>query len=74
MTTELNELLQKYRITRAEIAEAADVSRPLVSLVLKGERTDRRGIVSTAISLVEAAKAEEERNRRRIAALCGSAA
>lgn len=76
MHTQLNELLEKYSITQMKIAETAKVSRPLVCLVLKGERADKRGIISTALDLVEEAKQREEENRQRLNALlhCEAAA
>lgn len=69
MHTQLVELIDQYGVTRTLIAEKVGASLPLVSLVLKGERTDKRGIVSTALDLIEEAKRKEEEHRARLDAL-----
>lgn len=66
MNVELIALLNKYGISQAEIADAANVSRPLVSLVLKGERADRRGITTAALDLIEAAQRQERKTAKRL--------
>ena len=69
MHTEISILINQYGVTRTAIADRAGVSLPYVSLVLNGKRNDNRGIISTALDLVEEVKRREEENRQRLNAL-----
>lgn len=69
MHTEISILINQYGVTRTAIAERAGCSLPYVSLVLNGKRNDNRGIISTALDIVEEVKRREDENRARLDAL-----
>lgn len=72
MFPELNNQIKKYRVSKAEIARRAGVSRTLVHLVVTGERADLNGIVTIALDMVEVAEQQERKNRERLDALLAS--
>lgn len=70
---EAKELLEAWNITQQQIADDVDCDKSLVSLVLNGKRTDRKGILDSIKKHARQAKRREQARKSAFAELMPAA-